>query len=73
MAHRVAQRELAPEWELLAHTPAVFVRVGNKEVAGFRTWKSVRKTGDKESGAEGMSSERLTRHTNVGPLIHGEY
>src|SRR5713226_9695238 len=32
-----------PEWELLVHTPGVFVRVANKEVAGYGTWKSVRK------------------------------
>jgi hypothetical protein len=36
-----------PFWELLAHTPAVFVRVANKGVAGYRTWKKIRKMEDK--------------------------
>jgi hypothetical protein len=30
----------------LVHTPAVFVRAANKGVAGYGTWKSVRKMGD---------------------------
>ncbi len=29
-----------PFWELLVHTPAVFVRVANKGVTGYGTWKS---------------------------------
>jgi hypothetical protein len=37
-----------PEWELLVHTPAVFARVANKGVAGYGTWKKVRKRGSKE-------------------------
>ena len=32
-----------PEWELLVHTPAVFVRVANKGVAAYGTWKKIRK------------------------------
>jgi len=36
-----------PFWELLVHTPAVFVRVANKGVAGYGTWKRIRKMGDK--------------------------
>jgi hypothetical protein len=35
-----------PEWELLVHTPAVFVRVANKGVAGYGTWKKIRKMED---------------------------
>jgi hypothetical protein len=38
-----------PEWELLVHTPAVFVRVANKGVAGYGTWKKIRKIGDERS------------------------
>jgi hypothetical protein len=38
--------EAVPEWELLVHTPAVFVRVANKGVTGYGTWKRVRKMGD---------------------------
>src|SRR5713226_633488 len=30
-----------PEWELLVHTPAVFVRVANKGVGVYGTWKCV--------------------------------
>jgi hypothetical protein len=40
---------------LLVHTPAVFVRVANKEVTGYGTWKSVRKM---EDGAFGNAAER---------------
>jgi hypothetical protein len=36
-------RGIDPEWELLVHTPAVFVRVPNKGLAGYGTWKSVRR------------------------------
>jgi hypothetical protein len=36
-----------PFWELLVHTPAVFARVANKGVAGYGTWKKIRKMGDK--------------------------
>jgi hypothetical protein len=35
---------------LLVHTPAVFVRVANKEVTGYGTWKSVRKMEDRPFG-----------------------
>jgi hypothetical protein len=31
-------------WELLVHTPAVFVRVANKGDAGYGTWKKIRKS-----------------------------
>ena len=34
---------LVPEWELLVHPPAFFVRVASKGVAGYGTWKSVRR------------------------------
>src|SRR5207245_10699136 len=27
-----------PEWELLLHTPAVFVRVANNRLTGYGTW-----------------------------------
>ena len=30
----------------LVYTPAVFVRVASKGVAGYGTWKKIRKTGD---------------------------
>ncbi len=36
-----------PEWELLVHTPAVFVRVANNRLTGYGTWKSVRRMGDR--------------------------
>jgi len=41
-----------PFWELLVHTPAVFVRVANKGVTGYGTWKSaeaIEKTGVREA------------------------
>jgi hypothetical protein len=33
---------------LFVYTPAVFVRVANKGVAGYGTWKKIRKRGSKE-------------------------
>jgi hypothetical protein len=41
---------LVPPWELLVHTPAVFVRVANKGVRVYGTWKSIRKTGSNDVG-----------------------
>jgi hypothetical protein len=35
-----------PRWEEYPHTPAVFVRVASKGLAGYGTWKSVRRMGD---------------------------
>jgi hypothetical protein len=39
-----------PEWEEYHHTPGVFVRVANKGVRGYGTWKSVRKMGALRQG-----------------------
>ena len=39
-----------PIWELLVYTPAVFVRMANKGVAGYGTWKKIRKMGDGKVG-----------------------
>jgi hypothetical protein len=36
-----------PKWEEYPYTPGVFVRVANKGVAGYGTWKKVRKMEDK--------------------------
>jgi hypothetical protein len=42
--HEVASDEWPlPEWELLVRTPAFFVRVANTGLAGYGTWKSVRR------------------------------
>src|SRR6266436_6527273 len=58
-----------PFWELLVHTSAVFVRVANKGVAGYGTWKKIRKMGDRrgcwresvgERNAETRSVQRGT-------------
>src|SRR5216684_1220678 len=40
-----SEERRVPEWELLVYTPAVFVRVANKGVAAYGTWKSVRRMG----------------------------
>jgi hypothetical protein len=45
----VEEASTVPEWEEYPHTPAVFVRVANKGLAGYGTWKSVRKMGDRET------------------------
>jgi len=44
-----------PAWELLVHTPAVFVRVASKGFAGYGTWKSVRKLEDSDGCNVGTS------------------
>jgi hypothetical protein len=66
----------------LVHTPAVFVRVANKGVAGYGTWKKIRKMGDKGGkgsrrskgdkgrGAEKTDSVGLTELASVELLIH---
>jgi hypothetical protein len=57
-----AEGVVVPEWELLAHTPAVFVRAANKGVAGYGTWKSVRKMEDTgkrwREESEGLTQRR---------------
>jgi len=39
-----------PNREELVYTPAVLVRVASKGLAGYRTWKKVRKMGDQRYG-----------------------
>jgi hypothetical protein len=34
-----------PEWEERIYTPAVFVRVPNKELRAYGTWKNIRNFG----------------------------
>src|SRR5690242_4222075 len=41
----VEERATVPFWELLVHTPAVFVRVAAKGLAGYGRWKNIRKMG----------------------------
>jgi hypothetical protein len=47
-----------PKWEEYPHTPGVFVRAANKRLAGYGTWKSVRKM---EGGAECTSMWGVVR------------
>jgi len=47
-----------PEWEESIPIPAVFARVANKGVAGYGTWKKVRKTGKAEIGRTKMEIGR---------------
>jgi hypothetical protein len=42
---------------ILGTHPAVFVRVANKEVAGYGTWKRVRKMGDRGTGSSGLPDQ----------------
>jgi hypothetical protein len=37
-----------PFWELLVHTPAVFVRVANKGLTAYGKWKSAKDIENKE-------------------------
>ena len=53
-----------PFWELLVHTPAVFVRVANKGDAGYGTWKSIRKMEYEEEGWRRGPAIRMRRHRN---------
>ncbi len=50
---------------MLVHTTAVFVRVAKKGVAGYGTWKKVRKMGDKGTEAEKTDSAGLTELAGV--------
>src|SRR6266436_9452043 len=80
-----AQRGMSSRMGILGTHPAVFVRVANKGVAGYGTWKRVRKTGDrgskgrigskgdKGSGAENAESAGLTELAGVVLLIHSEW
>ena len=49
----MSRRQDVPEWEEYPHTPGVFVRVANKGLAGYGTWKSIRKIGDRLSAPSG--------------------
>jgi hypothetical protein len=48
-----------PEWEEYPHTPGVFVRVANKRLAGYGTWKSVRRMGGRDRRIGRAMSSRL--------------
>jgi hypothetical protein len=41
------EMNLVPNWEEREYTPAVFVRVGNKGLRGYGTWKNIRKSGER--------------------------
>jgi hypothetical protein len=41
------------------YTPAVFVRVANKGVAGYGTWKKIRKMGAEEERGRKVGAETL--------------
>ena len=58
-----------PEWEEYPHTPGVFVRVANKGVAGYGTWKSVRRMED-ESTTE---TERRRAEEERGWLVSNKW
>jgi hypothetical protein len=51
-----------PVWDLLVHTPAVFVSVANKGVAGYGTWKKIWKMEDngKRLRERGLNAETLS-------------
>src|SRR6266849_6713525 len=77
-----AQRGLRFRMGILGTHAAVFVRVANKGVAGYGTWKRVRKTGDRGSkggrrskggGAENTEGAGLSQLAGVALLIHSEW
>jgi hypothetical protein len=41
--------------------PAVFVRVANKGLAGYGTWKSIRKMGDRDE-RRGLAEDAAGKH-----------
>jgi hypothetical protein len=47
---------IVPNWELLVYTPGVFVRVASKGLAGYGTWKTVRRM-ENISGTRGNVRE----------------
>jgi hypothetical protein len=59
---------IVPNWELLVYTPGVFVRVASKRLAGYGTWKSVRKMEDGQSG-DGAQGEKALRLNGVAPVF----
>jgi hypothetical protein len=58
---------IVPNWELLVHTPAVFVRVANKGVAGYGTWKSIR-----NSGGTGRPTTGARKRIKDSARLHGD-
>jgi hypothetical protein len=57
-----------PKWEEYPHTPGVFVRVANKGLAGYGTWKKVRKgTLVRPVTPFGMQS---AHRKGLAPLLH---
>jgi hypothetical protein len=56
-----------PKWEEYPHTPGVFVRAANKGIAGYGTWKSVRKMGGGAAATEARRHrEELKRAPGKG-------
>jgi hypothetical protein len=55
-----------PEWESLVYTPAVFVRVANKGVTGYVTWKSAQRTENKGFANAPFAREIEIRSENGG-------
>jgi hypothetical protein len=53
----------------LVHTPAVFVRVANKGVTAYGTWKRIRKMGDEGSkGGTGSKGDKGTEAKKTGSV-----
>src|SRR5713226_5943 len=65
--------ERVPKWEEYPHTPAVFVRVANTGLAGYGTWKSVRRMGDgtgtRGNVGEGRGERKGFWFEGCGPLF----
>ncbi len=60
------RQDRVPEWKLLVHTPAVFVRVATAGLTGYGTWKNVRRMGCKRVGRWGKARERGWAAANTG-------
>jgi hypothetical protein len=50
----------------IPYTPAVFVRVANKELSAYGTWKNIRKTGGGTDVGEGRITRDESRENKKG-------
>jgi hypothetical protein len=60
-----------PIWEEYPHTPAVFVRVANAGLRGYRTLKSIRRMEDRR--AEVWDGEKIEIAARLHRIKHTEY
>src|SRR5216684_5700204 len=70
---RSKRGETVPNWEESLPTPAVFVRVANKEVAGYGTWKCVRRMEEDTTLEQSVNHKRYPLPCFSKLLISGSF